>query len=131
MRISVDDFGTGHSCLAYLRSFPIDVLKIDRSFVMDIGEGDDSAIIVKAIISLARSLNLATVAEGVENAAQAEFLVEQGCHVAQGFLYSRPIEASEMLPWLEELLMDKTGVFMPVVSPNGTQRLKKVDRMDR
>lgn len=128
--LSIDDFGTGHSCLAYLRKFPLDILKIDRSFVAEIGEVDDSAIIIKAIISLARSLNLAVVAEGVENVGQAEFLVENGCHVAQGFLYGRPIEAINILPWLEALLMDKTGVFMPVLSATGSVQLKQIKQAD-
>jgi EAL domain-containing protein (putative c-di-GMP-specific phosphodiesterase class I) len=130
VRISIDDFGTGHSCLAYLRKFPLDVLKIDRSFVAEIGDGEDAAIIIKAIISLARSLNLDVVAEGVENAAQAEFLVESGCHVAQGFLYGRPIPAPDILPWLEALRMDKTGIFMPVLSATGQRQLRRVRRAD-
>jgi len=126
LNISIDDFGTGHSCLAYLRKFPIDTLKIDRSFVSDLGKSDDAAIIVNAIISLARSLKLAVVAEGVENVEQAEFLVEQGCHIAQGFLYSRPIAALNVLPWLEALQMDKTGVFMPVLSTTGEPTLRPI-----
>ena len=126
VRISVDDFGTGHSCLAYLRKFPIDILKIDRSFVADVSDSDDAAIIIKAIISLARSLKLDVVAEGVENVEQAEFLVENGCHIAQGFLYSHPIAASDIPPWLEALLMDKTGVFMPVLANTGARSLRKV-----
>jgi len=130
VRIAIDDFGTGHSCLAYLRKFPIDVLKIDRSFVRDVGEGDDSEIIINAIISLARSLKLEVVAEGVENVEQAEFLVENGCHVAQGFLYSRPMPAGDVMQWLEALLMDKTGVFMPVLSAGRQRKLKRVRRAD-
>lgn len=128
LNISIDDFGTGHSCLAYLRKFPIDTLKIDRSFINDLGKSDDAAIIVNAIISLARSLKLAVVAEGVENVEQAEFLVKQGCHIAQGFLYSRPIAAPNVLPWLEALQMDKTGVFMPVLSTSGEPSLKPLTR---
>jgi len=130
VHISIDDFGTGHSCLAYLRKFPIDILKIDRSFIGEIGEGEDSSIIVQAIISLARSLGLKVVAEGVENVGQAEFLVQHGCHVAQGFLYGRPIAAQNIIPWLEALLMDKTGVFMPVLSATGQPRLKRVKQAD-
>ena len=121
VRISIDDFGTGHSCLAYLRRFPIDVLKIDRSFVHEVGNGEDSEIIINAIISLARSLKLGVVAEGVENVEQAEFLVQNGCHVAQGFMYSRPIAAEDLIPWLEALLMEKTGVFMPTLTMSGPE----------
>ena len=130
VRISIDDFGTGHSCLAYLRKFPIDVLKIDRSFIHEVGTGEDSEIIINAIISLARSLKLGVVAEGVENVEQAEFLVQNGCHVAQGFMYSRPIAAEDVMPWLEALLMDKTGVFMPVLTTSGRKKLKRVREAD-
>ena len=101
LRISVDDFGTGHSCLSYLRRFPIDVLKIDRSFVSRIGGSEDDAIIIRAIISLAKSLKLETVAEGVETRDQLQFLMENGCKVAQGFLFGLPRKAdsiSRLLP---------------------------------
>lgn len=103
VRISIDDFGTGHSCLNYLRHFPIDVLKIDKSFVSDIETDDDSSIIIEAIIALARSLRLDTVAEGVENQEQLEFLIDHGCHVAQGFLFGQPISVREVQPLLREL----------------------------
>jgi diguanylate cyclase (GGDEF)-like protein len=109
LRISIDDFGTGHSCLDYLRRFPIDVLKIDRSFIKDVGEGEDSDSIVEAIISLARSLKLETVAEGVETRAQLEFLIDHGCHVAQGFLFGLPICAEAIVPLLEDLTDDTAG----------------------
>jgi diguanylate cyclase (GGDEF)-like protein len=93
VRISIDDFGTGHSCLSYLRRFPIDTLKIDQSFVQEIGSSEDSEIIIDAIISLARSLRLRTVAEGVESADQLAFLVGRGCETAQGYLFGMPMEA--------------------------------------
>lgn len=103
VRISIDDFGTGHSCLNYLQRFPIDTLKIDESFVSDIGIGNDSSIIIEAIISLARSLKIDTVAEGVETQQQLEFLVENGCPVAQGYLFGHPIPGDGIRPLLEEL----------------------------
>lgn len=106
VRISIDDFGTGHSCLSYLRRFPIDVLKIDRSFVNEIGDSEDSRIIIDAIISLARSLRLDTVAEGVETNAQLDFLIEHGCHVAQGYLFGMPMAPAEIEPLLRELYED-------------------------
>ena len=109
VRISIDDFGTGHSCLNYLRRFPIDVLKIDRSFVQDVTTCDDSAIIVEAIISLAESLRLATVAEGVETREQMNFMVERGCHVAQGFFFGQPLKERQVLPFLEDLIEDQPG----------------------
>jgi diguanylate cyclase (GGDEF)-like protein len=103
VRISVDDFGTGYSCLSYLHRFPIDVLKIDRSFIRQIGQGSGNEEITDAIISLARSLQLETVAEGVETAEQVDFLVTHGCHVAQGFLFGRPMDGTDVEPLLGEL----------------------------
>jgi diguanylate cyclase (GGDEF)-like protein len=108
VRLSIDDFGTGHSCLSYLRRFPIDVLKIDRSFVQEVGESEDSRIIIDAIISLARSLHLETVAEGVETNAQLDYLIGRGCRVAQGFLFGMPIAAAEIEPLLAELQGDES-----------------------
>lgn len=103
VRISVDDFGTGYSCLAYLHRFPIDVLKIDQSFIRQIGQGSGAEGITDAIIALARSLGLETVAEGVETEAQAAFLRDHGCPVGQGFLFGRPMEAAAVAPLLESL----------------------------
>ncbi len=116
VRISIDDFGTGHSCLSYLRRFPIDVLKIDRSFVHEVGESEDSRIIIDAIISLARSLKLDTVAEGVETNAQLDFLLERGCHVAQGYLFGVPMSVSDVEPLLGEL-RDDTGLTCSLPLP--------------
>ena len=96
VRISVDDFGTGYSSLSYLRRFPIDQLKIDRSFVKEVTDNSDDASITSAIISLAHSLRLDVVAEGVETVGQARFLREQNCHLMQGFLFSRPVPAAEL-----------------------------------
>lgn len=97
VRISIDDFGTGFSSLSYLKSLPIDALKIDRSFIREITTAKDSAAIVIAIISLAKSLDLDIVAEGVEEGAQLEFLRAEECPFAQGFLFARPMLAAEML----------------------------------
>jgi len=94
--LSVDDFGTGYSSLAYLRRFPIDQLKIDRSFVQDMMEHQDSAAIVHSIIGLARSLRMQTVGEGVETEAQRDFLRAAGCDLMQGYLFSRPLPAPEL-----------------------------------
>ena len=93
--LSVDDFGTGYSSLTYLRKFPIDQLKIDGSFVHDVVHHPDSAAIVLGIIGLARNLRLQTVAEGVETVGQRDFLIEAGCDLMQGYLFSRPLPPEE------------------------------------
>ena len=100
MSIAIDDFGTGYSSLSYLQKFPLNTLKIDRSFVNDITESDGDSSIVSAIISMAHSLGLSVVAEGVETAEQLSLLQEKDCEFVQGFLFSRPIkdiDAEELL----------------------------------
>jgi diguanylate cyclase (GGDEF)-like protein len=91
VRISLDDFGTGYSSLSYLRSFPFDKIKIDRSFMRDLGRGADSLAIVKAVIGLGHSLGMSVTAEGVETEEQLEAVRQQGCNEVQGFLFSPPL----------------------------------------
>lgn len=107
VQILLDDFGTGYSSLAYLSRLPIDILKIDRSFVMDISGGEsDGDVVVRTILQLADSLRLKTVAEGVETVEQVAFLREHNCMFAQGYLFSKPVEAAEF-----KRLFTKQSIF--------------------
>ncbi len=102
--LSIDDFGTGYSSLSYLKLFPIDNLKIDRSFVFNITSDSTDAAIAASVILLAHSMDLKVVAEGVETEEQLEVLHEQGCDYVQGFLFSKPLAAEEFVPFFEPLL---------------------------
>ncbi len=106
LRIAVDDFGTGHSSLAYLKRFPIDRLKLDRSFIIDIPADPTSMEIAAAVIRLGQSLHVEVLAEGVETEAQADFLALAGCPVAQGYLFARPMWEDD---WLERLSEQETA----------------------
>jgi len=101
VHLSIDDFGTGYSSLNYLKHFPIDRIKIDRSFVTDVNCSNDDAAIVEAIISMAHSLNLKVIAEGVENKSQMDFLVARECNEVQGFYLAKPMTADELTDVLE------------------------------
>jgi diguanylate cyclase (GGDEF)-like protein/PAS domain S-box-containing protein len=96
IRIAIDDFGTGYSSLSYLRQMPVDVLKIDKSFIDDILHSTQQCALVEAIVSLARTLNLAVVAEGIEDPAHQRVLAEMGCPYGQGYLFSKPVSEDEM-----------------------------------
>ncbi|MGO9312640.1 MAG: EAL domain-containing protein [Syntrophobacteraceae bacterium] len=102
LRLAVDDFGTGYSSLNYLKRFPLDVLKIDRSFIKDLMTDSDDAVITKAIIAMAHSLNLEVIAEGIETEEQLSFLRENKCDAFQGYYFSRPVSATVMTKLLEE-----------------------------
>ena len=110
--LAIDDFGVGYSSLSYLKHFPINALKIDRSFVKDIPEDKDDATITQTIISLAHNLDIGIVAEGVETEEQAQFLIERGCTIAQGFYYSKPLPVDE----ITQLLSQSNGVIPAKIS---------------
>jgi EAL domain-containing protein (putative c-di-GMP-specific phosphodiesterase class I) len=108
IRVSVDDFGTGYSSLAYLDRLPIDTLKIDQTFVQEVGRGEAGELdgrdaILRAISSLAHNLNLKLVGEGVETEAQRRFLRHLGCHIMQGHLFSPAVPAEQIPPLVARL----------------------------
>lgn len=96
VRIALDDFGTAFASLSYLRSFPFDTIKIDRSFVRDLPQRSDCAAIVEAVAGLARKLKMHSVAEGIETEAQLTAARESGCDEVQGYLFNRPMPANEI-----------------------------------
>jgi len=100
--IAIDDFGTGHSSLAYLKKFPIDTLKIDRSFITNIVEDDEDRVIAQTIISMAHSLGLRTVAEGVETQEHVDMLQNMECDLLQGYFYSKPIDKDTFIKFIQE-----------------------------
>jgi PAS domain S-box-containing protein len=112
VEISIDDFGTGYSSLAYLTTLPISELKIDRSFVRDLGITPQSSAVVTAIIALARALGLRVVAEGVETLRQMEVLHRLGCGVMQGFLFSRAVPADDLQHWLEQTVLPRKAPWI-------------------
>ena len=96
VRIAVDDFGTGYSSLSYLKKFPVDVVKIDRTFVLGLGRDPDATALVRGILSLTRTLGLSVVAEGIENDVQLEALRQLGCRLGQGYHWSPPVHPQQL-----------------------------------
>ncbi|MFN5048119.1 putative bifunctional diguanylate cyclase/phosphodiesterase [Roseateles sp.] len=121
VEISIDDFGTGYSSLAYLTTLPISEVKIDRSFVRDLGITPQSSAVVTAIIALARSLGLRVVAEGVETLRQMEVLHRLGCSVMQGFLFSRPLPPDDLERWITQTVLPRKA---PWITQAETQSLE-------
>jgi diguanylate cyclase (GGDEF)-like protein/PAS domain S-box-containing protein len=115
LHVEIDDFGTGYSSLSYLQRFPVESLKIDRSFVESLDQRSDSAAIVRAIIGLGDSLGLPIIAEGVERRSQVTRLRSLGCHLAQGFLYGRPLPARSLGPFPADDLRSWNELQAPVV----------------
>ena len=114
IRLSIDDFGTGYSSLAYLKRLNVDKLKIDRSFVTNLRQDDQDQAIVRAMLQIARSLSLRTVAEGIEDAGVAEQLRTMGCDEVQGYLYARPKSAEELEQWLAPLRRNGLVKTLPI-----------------
>ena len=112
VRVAIDDFGTGYSSLGYLRRFPLDAVKIDRSFIEDVTEGTRQAALVHAIVELCRTLELDTVAEGVETREQAIRLTELGCELAQGFYFGRPMPARDLARRLASWAREEAAVLL-------------------
>jgi EAL domain-containing protein (putative c-di-GMP-specific phosphodiesterase class I) len=102
MKIALDDFGTGYASLSHLNQFPVDILKIDRSFVHGVTSAAPDAPIIEAVINLGKSLNIEIVAEGVETQVQHDFLTAAGCNQGQGFLYSRAVPAAQVASILQQ-----------------------------
>jgi EAL domain-containing protein (putative c-di-GMP-specific phosphodiesterase class I) len=117
VRLSVDDFGTGYSSLSYLKRFPIDTVKIDRSFVDGLGQDPADSAIVAAVVGVANALNLETIAEGVETPLQLRELINLGCTYAQGYLFARPQLATDLDIILDkQISLSPQGRFGPVVT---------------
>jgi diguanylate cyclase (GGDEF)-like protein len=100
VQLSIDDFGTGYSSLSMLKRFPLDMLKIDRSFVIGLPQDDDSAAIAEAVLAMSRKLGFMVVAEGVEHEGQASFLEQRGCDILQGYFFGKPMPVEHFVAWL-------------------------------
>ncbi len=109
VRCSIDDFGTGYSSLSYLKKLPASELKIDKSFVMDMLDNENDAVIVRTIIDLAHNLGLKVTGEGVENKTQHDELINQGCDFLQGYSICRPKNAEDFIVWLRKSNYLPTG----------------------
>ena len=107
IKLAIDDFGTGYSSMSYLKAFPVNCLKIDRSFISDLPQNNEDAAITKAIIAMAKSLRMEVVAEGIETAEQGNFLREHGCDTYQGYFYSKPISPEDIRKMLPKLFASR------------------------
>ena len=110
VRLAIDDFGTGYSSLSYLTQFPVDSLKLDRSFVHNIGASSDHAIVASAVIRMGKSLNHKVIGEGIETPAQLAFLQAHDCDEGQGFYFSQPVTASQCATLLETGIAEPAGI---------------------
>jgi EAL domain-containing protein (putative c-di-GMP-specific phosphodiesterase class I) len=117
VQLAIDDFGTGYSSLSYLRRFPVDELKIDKSFIDNIGSIDEDLAIVRTVVELARILQLRTTAEGIETQEQLDLLRELGCQVGQGYFFARPLDPADVPGYLARHRIDQIG---PNIAPTTT-----------
>lgn len=131
VHVSIDDFGTGHSSLAMLRRLPAQELKIDRAFVTDLVQSTEARAIVKAIIEMARALNLKVVAEGVETQEQRDLLVRMGCDELQGYLFAKPMGARAIAIWAADAAKTLSKSFRPSLFAETVQREVKTELMYR
>ncbi|MGY0571309.1 bifunctional diguanylate cyclase/phosphodiesterase [Bradyrhizobium sp. RDM12] len=129
IRLAIDDFGTGYSSMSLMKHFPIDTIKIDRSFVRDLPQDSEDQAIAQAIISMGKALGMTVVAEGVENAEQEAFLRTHGCDEMQGFLISKPVPARQMAELLRPMVLPVAPPLQPVADPTADEaaalRLKR------
>ena len=123
VRISIDDFGTGYSSLSYLHRFPIETLKVDRSFINRLGAGDENEAIVRTIINLALSLGIDVVAEGIDKIEQLDFLKKANCNYGQGFYYSCPVDTEMVTRIIMDLDKSATDLY-PVVSATNPPEIR-------
>jgi diguanylate cyclase len=124
VQLALDDFGTGYSSLSYLKRFPIDILKIDQSFVRDLTTDADDASIVSAVISMGKSLHMRVVAEGVETREQLEFLQEHNCPEGQGYYFGHPVVAGDITQILGNIAAEAA---VPATSKHGLGRESACD----
>ena len=117
IQLAFDDFGTGYASLSYLTRYPVSRIKIDRSFVSNLADNAQDAAIVRSVIAMAHSLGLAIIAEGVEMADQAEFLVREKCEEAQGFPYAKPLPAAEFESFVRAMQIDVKESTIPGTRP--------------
>ena len=124
VRVAIDDFGTGHASLTYLAKFPVDIVKIDKSFVQGLGNDAASGVIVRSVAAMAHALGMTVIAEGVENLNQLEIVLEAGCDAAQGFLFSRPVPRQQCIetlanavPWPVGFSGARAATSVPGVTP--------------
>jgi EAL domain-containing protein (putative c-di-GMP-specific phosphodiesterase class I) len=113
VRVALDDFGTGYSSLAYLQQFPVDQLKIDRSFIAAIDTSPEAATLIRTLVQLGRALGIETLAEGIEDVAQRDRLQAEQCELGQGFLFARPLEAHAIVPFLHRWEADAVATVHP------------------